>query len=150
MKSPLIKIIQSDCVFPRMIGKEENYSLSLLGDFNWSFEGLIEPLFKICHWNMIFKGNQSSPWNAKFYQCYAGKTVKTGWMQGPLPNLNVNKSGYHGASCQLSPANSQAIWTHKVQYFPTAVYYQQVLLMRNEDGMPSKTCWIQFYPIHIC
>ena len=46
----------------------------------------------------------------------------------------MNKAAVHVASCQLASSNSQTIWTHKVQYLPTTVYWQQVL---NVFGMKT-------------
>ena len=59
----------------------------------------------------------------KMWICIIDVLVKASWMQCPLHNQKVNKPSFHGASWQfkLAPFNSQTIWTHKVQYLPTAV-----------------------------
>ena len=53
IKSLLTKNNQTNSVFQLMLGLEEHYSASPLGDFNRLFEGQIGVLFKIWHWNMI-------------------------------------------------------------------------------------------------
>ena len=73
--------------------------------------------------------------------CIIDLLVKSSWMQFPLHNQIVNKPDSHGASCQLAPSN---IWTHRVQYLPTAVYWWKAQFMRNEYDNCNKTCWIQF------
>ena len=52
--------------------------------------------------------------------CVIDLLEKASWMQRPLHSQKVNKPGSYGASCQLALSN---IWTHKVQYLTTAVYW---------------------------
>ena len=109
------KQLANQFVFQLMLGLEDHYPSSPLGDFNRLFEGQIGVLFKIWHLNMIYflNGINLAP---KMQMCIITLLVKVSWMQCQI----VNKPGFHGASCQLAPSN---IWTHKVQYLPTAVYW---------------------------
>ena len=115
------KISQSDCVFQLLLGLEEHYSPSPLGDFNRLFEGLIGVFFKLWHLDMIHFLNAINL-APKILICIINQDLlaKASWMQCPLHNQKVNKPGYHGASSQLAPSN---IWTHKVQNLLTAVYW---------------------------
>ena len=119
VKSPLTKNGQLDCLFQLILGLEEHYSPSPLADFNRLFEGLIGVLFKLWHIDMIYFLNGINP-AQKVKIWMIDLLVKASWMQCPLHNQKVNKPGFHGASCQLTPSN---IWTHKVQYLTTAVYW---------------------------
>ena len=110
MKYLLTKNTQSHCLFQLMLGLEEHYSPSPLVTSTGFFEGLIGVLFKIWYLNMTYFLN--GIYLAKKMQiCIIDFLVKATWMQCRLHNKKVNKSGFHGASCQLTQSN---IWTHKV------------------------------------
>ena len=59
-----------------MLGLEEHYSPSPLGDFDRLFEGLIGVLFKLWHSNMIYFLNviNMAPKNINLYHWFAGKS----------------------------------------------------------------------------
>ena len=49
--------------------------------------------------------------------------VKWTLMHCSLQSMEVNKAGFYDASCRLAPSNSQIIWTHKVQYWPSTMHW---------------------------
>ena len=53
--------------------------------------------------------------------CIIAVLVKASWIQCPLHNQKVNKPSFHGASCQLAPLNSQAIWTQNTVFTNSSV-----------------------------
>ena len=81
-----------------MLGLEEYYSPSPLGDFNRLFDSQIWVLFKIWHWNVIYvlNGINLAPKMSNLYHCFAGKSK--------LNAVSTSQS----KSKQLAPSN---IWT---------------------------------------
>ena len=76
---------------------------------------------------MTYSFGMVSVW-LKIYFLIIAVLVKTTLMHCPLQklelvDLEVKKAGFHADSCWLAPFNSQTIWTHKIQYSPTTVYW---------------------------
>ena len=76
---------------------------------------------------MTYSFGMVSVWLKKYFLIIA-VLVKTTLMPSPLQklelvDLEVKKAGFHADSCWLAPFNSQTIWTHKIQYSPTTVYW---------------------------
>ena len=76
---------------------------------------------------MTYSFGMVSVWLKKYFLIIA-VLVKTTLMHCPLQklelvDLEVKKAGFHADSCWLAPFNSQTIWTHKIQYSPTTVYW---------------------------
>ena len=69
-------------------------------------------------WISFVKRYQSGP-----KKSIIAALVKGTLMHCSLRNMEVNKAGFHDASCRLAPSNSQTIWTHKVHYWPSTVHW---------------------------
>ena len=120
MKSVSTKINQSVCVFQLMLGLmglEEHYSPSSLGDFHWLFKSTCIIQNMTLRYDLFLNGINLTP---KMLICIIALLVKASRLQCPLRNKKVNKPDFHGASCQLAPSN---IWTHKVKNLRTALFW---------------------------
>ena len=142
MKPLLTKNSQSDCVFQLILGLEENYSPSPLGDFNRLFGGQIWVSFQIWHWNMLYfvlNGINLAP---KMKIRIIALLVKASRLHCSLHNQKVNKPGFHAASCTIQHLNT------KVQCsLPTAAYRWQVeWRWQPQQNLLNSV----FYPLYKC
>ena len=119
VKSLLTKISQSDCVFQLMLGLEEHYSPSPLGDFNRLFEGLIRVLFKLWHFNMIYflNGINLAQKNVNLYHWFADKRKVNAVSTSQLKSKQT-----WFPWCLIPIGTIQHLNTH-LQCLPTALYW---------------------------
>ena len=120
-----------------MLGLEEQYSPSPLGDFNRLLEGLIGVLFKLWHLNMIYILNAINL--AQLYHSFAGKSK----LNAVSTSQSKSKQTWF-PWCLMPIGTIQYLNIQSTVLTNSSVLVISVVYGEWKDDNHNKTCWIHF------